>query len=257
VHHLDVQHLLAESQPGGTGAGERGDDPHPRGRQLEQAVEGRHVLAHVGDQGRVQLRFREFGQHDGLALAVDPAVEERLDAVGHLELLRGVAGGHGVAVRRRASGRAGCRAGARRRSGCGASVAGRMSWRAGGGEQSYRDCQAGHASRQPTAPRGARTEPDHACLPKPSTIRREYISREYAPFMVASRSGAHDRARQGRVRGPVPRGIRRAHWATRGQVRVLTWWTSPQGTPRAAWWLRMASSSGPSSRQYTAPSALW
>ena len=90
-------------------------DPHPRGRQVEQAVEGRHVLAHVGDQRRVQLRFREFGQHDGLAAAVDPAVEERLDPVGHLELLRRVAGGHGVAVHRGATGRAGGRSGARRR----------------------------------------------------------------------------------------------------------------------------------------------
>ena len=98
VHHLDVQHLLAESQPGGTGPGERGEDPHPRGRQVEQAVEGRHVLAHVGDVGRVQPRFGEFGQHHGLAAAVDPAVEERLDAVGHLELLRRVAGGDRVAV---------------------------------------------------------------------------------------------------------------------------------------------------------------
>jgi hypothetical protein len=60
---------------------------------MEHVVEGRHVLAHVGDVGRVQLRFGEFGQHDSLAAAVDPAVEERLDAVGHLELLRRVAGG--------------------------------------------------------------------------------------------------------------------------------------------------------------------
>ena len=113
VHHLDVQHLLAESQPGGTGPGQRGDDPHPRGRQAEHVVEGRHVLAHVGDQGRVQPRFGEFGQHHGLAAAVDPAVEERLDAVGHLELLRRVAGGERVAVGGRgwAAGRAGGRAG--------------------------------------------------------------------------------------------------------------------------------------------------
>src|SRR5262249_22156586 len=44
---------------------------------------------------------------------------------------------------------------------------------------------------------------------------------------------------------------------TPGQPRLLTWCTSPQGTPSAAWWLRMASSSGPSSRQYTFPSGLW
>ena len=42
-----------------------------------------------------------------------------------------------------------------------------------------------------------------------------------------------------------------------GHVRLSTWWMSPQGTLRAAWWARMACSSGPSSRQYTLPSALW
>ena len=42
-----------------------------------------------------------------------------------------------------------------------------------------------------------------------------------------------------------------------GQVRLFTWYTSPQGTPRAVWCLRMASSSGPSSRHYTLPSGLW
>src|ERR1700730_7767350 len=36
-----------------------------------------------------------------------------------------------------------------------------------------------------------------------------------------------------------------------------TLWTVPQSTPSAAWCLRIASSSGPSSRQYTWPSALW
>ena len=37
--------------------------------------------------------------------------------------------------------------------------------------------------------------------------------------------------------------------AAAGQVRPSTWWTSPQGTPSAAWWRRIDSSSGPSSRQ--------
>src|SRR6185437_1517005 len=42
-----------------------------------------------------------------------------------------------------------------------------------------------------------------------------------------------------------------------GQVMPSTWWTTPQSTPSAAWCLRIASSSGPSSRQYTWPSGLW
>jgi hypothetical protein len=41
------------------------------------------------------------------------------------------------------------------------------------------------------------------------------------------------------------------------QVRLFTWWTSPQETSSAAWCRRIASSSGPSSRQYTFPSGLW
>jgi len=40
-----------------------------------------------------------------------------------------------------------------------------VSWPAGGDEQPYRYGQAGRATRQPMAPRGARTEPDHACPP--------------------------------------------------------------------------------------------
>src|SRR5690348_6113399 len=41
------------------------------------------------------------------------------------------------------------------------------------------------------------------------------------------------------------------------QVMPSTRWTAPQSTPSAAWCLRIASSSGPSSRQYTWPSELW
>jgi hypothetical protein len=64
----------------------------------------------------------------------------------------------------------------------------RMSWAAGGDEQQpYRCCKARHATRQPTAPRGARTELDHAVPLKSFTIRQEYISREYTSFMVVSR----------------------------------------------------------------------
>ncbi len=65
---------------------------------MEQVVETRHVLAQVSDQGRVQLRFGQLGQHHGLATAVDPALQERLDAVGNLELLGRVASGRKAAV---------------------------------------------------------------------------------------------------------------------------------------------------------------
>src|SRR5258706_528861 len=78
--------------------------------------------------------------------------------------------------------RGGCGGSARRRSGCGATIAGRMSRRAGGGEQPYRHCQAGHATRQPMAPRDARTEPDHACLPDAATIHRKYTLRVYSSW---------------------------------------------------------------------------
>ena len=165
VHHLDVQHLLAESQPGGTGPGERGDDPHPRGRQAEHVVEGRHVLAHVGDQGRAQLGFGEFGQHHGLAAAVDPAVEERLDAVGHLELLRRVAGGERVAVGGRAGGRGG-RAGRRggRLPGWSAAAGDACLGRAAGrGEQGCQRHGRGQQSQPPAATAG-RARLDHGVL---------------------------------------------------------------------------------------------
>ncbi len=52
-------------------------------------------------------------------------------------------------------------------------------------------------------------------------------------------------------------GIRGTRPTTAGiQRSVSTRLISPQGTSRAAWRLRTASSSGPSSRQYTFPSAL-
>lgn len=69
-----------------------------RGGQVEQVVVSGEVLAEVGDLGRVQLGFGEFREDDGFAAAVDAALEERLDTVGGLELLRRRTGRGGVAV---------------------------------------------------------------------------------------------------------------------------------------------------------------
>jgi hypothetical protein len=66
---------------------------------VKQPVVGGKVLSQVGNQWRVQLRFREFRQRDGLAAAVDPALQERLDAVGDLELLQRVTVRDGVVIR--------------------------------------------------------------------------------------------------------------------------------------------------------------
>ena len=98
MDHLGVQDLLPEGEPGVRRAGESAHHLKARRRQVEQAVEGSEVLAQVSNQGRVQLRFGEFRQHHGLAAAVDPALEERLDAVGDLKLLRRITGRDGVAV---------------------------------------------------------------------------------------------------------------------------------------------------------------
>ena len=92
VDHFGVQDLLAEGEPGVHRAGEGTHHLEPRRRQVVQAVVGGEVLAQVSNHGRVRLRFGEFRQHHGLAAAVDPAPEERLDAVGDLELLRRITG---------------------------------------------------------------------------------------------------------------------------------------------------------------------
>ena len=97
MDHFGVQDLLPEGEPGVRRAGESAHHLQARRRQAEQAVVGGKVLAQVSNLGRVQLRFGEFRQHHGLAAAVDPAPEERLDAVGDLELLRRIAGRDGTA----------------------------------------------------------------------------------------------------------------------------------------------------------------
>jgi hypothetical protein len=68
---------------------------------------GRSCADCRGGQPEQDQKSGEFGQHDGLAAAVDPAVEKRPDGVGHLELLRRVAGGERVTL----GGRAGRRGG--------------------------------------------------------------------------------------------------------------------------------------------------
>ena len=92
VDHFGVQNLLPKGEPGVHRAGEGAHHLQARRRQVVQAVVGGEVLAQVGNHGRVRLRLGEFRQHHGLAAAVDPAPEERLDAVGGLELLRRVTG---------------------------------------------------------------------------------------------------------------------------------------------------------------------
>ena len=100
MDYFGVQDLFAEGEPGVGCAGEGAYYLQVRGGQVEQVVVGGEVLAEVGDLGRVELGFGEFGEDDGFAAAVDAAAEERLDAVGGLELLRCVAGGDGFAVGR-------------------------------------------------------------------------------------------------------------------------------------------------------------
>jgi hypothetical protein len=51
------------------------------------------------------------------------------------------------------------------------------------------------------------------------------------------------------VLGGLGDGWRFACGESPGRVRLVTWWTSRHGTPSAAWWTRMARSSGPSSWQ--------
>jgi hypothetical protein len=64
-----------------------------RRRQVEEMIEDGEVLAEVRDVRWRELRLGELGQHHRFAAAVDSALEERLDAVGDLELVRRVAGG--------------------------------------------------------------------------------------------------------------------------------------------------------------------
>ena len=92
MDHLGVQDLLPEGEPGVRRAGEGAHHLEARRRQAVQAVVGGKVLAQVGNLGRVQLRFGELRQHHGLTAAVDPALEERLDAVCDLELPRCITG---------------------------------------------------------------------------------------------------------------------------------------------------------------------
>ena len=98
VDHLGVQDLLPVRQPRLLRPGEGAHEPQARRGQVEQTVEGGEVLAQVGDLWRGELRLGQLGQHHRLAPAVDPALEERLDAVGDLELLRRVARVHRNAV---------------------------------------------------------------------------------------------------------------------------------------------------------------
>ena len=83
VHHLRVQRLLAVRQSGRSRSGQGGHHAHPRGRQAEPLVKASHVLAQVTDGRRVRLGLGERGNDHGLTAAVDPAVDERLDAVGY------------------------------------------------------------------------------------------------------------------------------------------------------------------------------
>src|SRR5262245_57324427 len=86
-------------------------------------------------------------------------------------------------------------------------IAGRMSWPAGGDEQPYRYGQAERATRQPMAPRGARTEPDHACPPDAANYKfRVYTESIYVvrdghqePVLTPTRLGRP----AGAVRQPV------------------------------------------------------
>ena len=104
VHKLGVLDLLAGRQPRGDRADQAAVDQQPRGGQPEEAVEPGHILAEVSDHLLGLLRSI-LDQNDGLAASADPAIEQRLDAVGDLELPRGVARRRGQAVRRRLQGR--------------------------------------------------------------------------------------------------------------------------------------------------------
>ena len=114
-HYLGVLDLLPAGQPGRGGAGQRRHDPQPRGRQPEHSVESGQVLPDVGNRGRgCRRRAGLLQQHHGLTAAVYPVNQQGLDAVGHVELARGVAArrreqavGGGLAGRMGAGGRGG------------------------------------------------------------------------------------------------------------------------------------------------------
>ena len=65
-------------------------DLQPRGGQAEKTVKSRQVLPDVGSRGwhldGGNRQRRELQQHDGLPAAGDPAIKQRLDAVGGPEL---------------------------------------------------------------------------------------------------------------------------------------------------------------------------
>jgi hypothetical protein len=65
-----------------------GGDLELRGGQVEDRVKAGQVLADVADRGRGQPLLRQRGQHYGHAAAIDPAIGQRLDAVGHPDLAR-------------------------------------------------------------------------------------------------------------------------------------------------------------------------
>ena len=97
VHQLGVLHLLQAGQPrrGGRARQGRGDLDPCRG-QAEPVVEVRYVLPDVSDRrgprpcrrgAARRSRFGLLGQRHRDAAAVDPAIQQRLDAVGDPELV--------------------------------------------------------------------------------------------------------------------------------------------------------------------------
>jgi hypothetical protein len=87
VHDLGVLHFLKVRQPGRRLVREGVHDLQPRGRQAEHAIKSRQVLPDIGHRGRRSCRWGEFQQHDGLPAAGDPAIQQRLDAVGNRNCL--------------------------------------------------------------------------------------------------------------------------------------------------------------------------
>jgi hypothetical protein len=93
MHDLDVLDLLKTSKVRRRLARHGGHHPQPGRGNVVQAVEPREVQADVADIGRRRWWLvRYLRHHNRLAATVDPAIEQRLDAVGGAEWPRGIAG---------------------------------------------------------------------------------------------------------------------------------------------------------------------
>ena len=89
VHHLDIACLFVASLVWQSAAGQAGNDLEPGIWQSEAPVEEREVLPDIARCRRPRF-WVELWQDYGLAPAVDPSGDQRLDAIRDPELLWGV-----------------------------------------------------------------------------------------------------------------------------------------------------------------------